>query len=151
VWLAAGAEGVFGGWGGGSAGGVGEGAFGEPEDEGATDAEFGVQCDGAAVGLGDLADDGEAEASAALAGGRDSGRRLALAGAEEAVEDPVGVFCGDARAFVAYGDPRLPTASTSSLPPRASLTAFESRLSTARRSADASPAAIGPGDRRRTT
>ena len=39
--------------------------------------------------LGDLADDGEAEAGAALAGGRDGGRGLALAGAEEAVEDPV--------------------------------------------------------------
>ena len=33
--LLAGAEGVFGWWGGGSVGGVGGGAFGEPEDEGA--------------------------------------------------------------------------------------------------------------------
>ena len=37
-----------------------------------------------------------------------------------------------------------------SLPPRASRTAFESRLSTARRSAERSPAAVGPGDSRRT-
>src|SRR5215211_696825 len=79
--------------------GGGRGGLREPDDERGPDPGLGLEADLAAVALGDLADDGQAEAGAAVGSG------AALVGAPEAVEDVRLVLGGDAGALVGHGDP----------------------------------------------